>query len=106
VAFAARHKKPTAYAEWGVMSDDTAGYMRDAARWFAQHGPVYQSYWNSNASFQGKLSDDQFMEAGRAYREVFLPLSARHAGAAGAGAADAGAADAGAPAHDAARPRR
>ncbi|MDB4976793.1 MAG: hypothetical protein JWN48_5134 [Myxococcaceae bacterium] len=69
-AFAARHKKPTAYAEWGLMAD-APGYVHEAARWFATHDVVYQSYWNSDAAFRGKLSSDQYREAGKAYRAEF-----------------------------------
>ena len=64
-------KKPTAYAEWGVMSDNAGAYVRQAASWFASHDVVYQSYWNSNDAYTGKLSDGQFFDAGVAYREAF-----------------------------------
>jgi hypothetical protein len=70
-SFAKKHHKPTAYAEWGVMTNDSAAYIRLAARWFAEHDVVYQSYWNSNDEFPGKLSSGQYPNAGAAYRELF-----------------------------------
>jgi Glycosyl hydrolase family 26 len=69
--FAKKHRKPTAYAEWGVMSDNAGPYVREAARWFASHDVVYQSYWNSNDAYTGKLSEGAFFDAGSAYREAF-----------------------------------
>ncbi|HEX4355249.1 MAG TPA: glycosyl hydrolase [Polyangiales bacterium] len=75
--FAAKHHKPTAYAEWGVMSDDAGPYVRLAAQWFANHDVVYQSYWNSNADFRGKLSDDQYKKVGAIYRAQFGPAAKR-----------------------------
>ena len=42
---------------------------RNAKAWFDSHNVVYQTYWNSNASFPGKLSDGKFprSESGRYY---------------------------------------
>ncbi|HEY6878292.1 MAG TPA: glycosyl hydrolase [Polyangiales bacterium] len=69
--FAKKHRKPTAYAEWGVMSDGAGPYVREAAKWFRHHDVVYQSYWNSNDAYTGKLSDGAHEHAGAAYRESF-----------------------------------
>lgn len=70
-AFAARHHKPTAYSEWGVMSDTAGPYIAAAGRWFAGHRTLYQSYWDSNSAFPGKLSGGRLGRAGAAYRATF-----------------------------------
>jgi hypothetical protein len=70
-AFAARHRKPTAYSEWGVMSDTAGPYIAAAGRWFAGHHTLYQSYWDSNSAFPGKLSGGRLGRAGAAYRATF-----------------------------------
>jgi hypothetical protein len=75
--FAKKHKKPTSFPEWGIQSNDAGPYLRLAAQWFATHDVVYQSYWNSNADFTGKLSDEQYREAGRVYRTQFGPAPAK-----------------------------
>jgi len=69
--FAAAHGKRTSYAEWGVMSDDAGPYIQHARDWFAQHEVVYQTYWDSNSDFTGKLSSGQYPHAGDAYKAAF-----------------------------------
>ena len=69
--FAAAHNKPTAYAEWGVNTNNSAAYIKLAAQWFDDHNVLYQNYWNSNSNFQGKLSDGQYPDAATAYKEAF-----------------------------------
>jgi len=71
-AFAKRHNKPTAYAEWGVSRNSDAGYVQLVAQWFKDHNIVYASYWNSNAAYRGKLSDNQYPLVGDAYRRHVL----------------------------------
>lgn len=72
--FAARHHKPTAYAEWGVNSDTAGPYIALARKWFDAHDVIYQNYWNSNAGFRGKLSDNRLPRASAAYRKAFATL--------------------------------
>ncbi|QOZ32702.1 glycosyl hydrolase [Bradyrhizobium sp. CCBAU 53421] len=69
--FASLHKKPTAYPEWGINSDEAGPYIERAARWFAGHNVLYQSIWDSNDAFAGKLSDRQYPAAAAAYVEAF-----------------------------------
>ncbi len=69
--FAAAHHKPTAYSEWGVMSNDSTAYIQQVMSWFASHDVVYQTYWNSDADFRGELSSGQYPAAGDAYRAAF-----------------------------------
>ena len=69
--FAAAHGKPTAYAEWGVNSDNAGPYIQDAEQWFASHNVVYQEYWDSNAAYEGALSD--YPDAAAAFKAAFTP---------------------------------
>ena len=69
--FAAAHNKPTAYAEWAVNSNNASAFIKLAAQWFESHNVLYQSYWNSNSNFQGKLSDNQYPDSGAAYKAAF-----------------------------------
>ena len=71
--FATAHHKPTAYSEWGIMSDKAGPYIQQAKAWFAAHDVVYQTYWNSNAAFSGMLSQGQYPNAGAAYKAAFGP---------------------------------
>jgi hypothetical protein len=70
--FAAAHSKPIAYAEWGIKNDNDAIYINKAAEWFLRQDLVYQSYWNSNADYPGKLSDNQYPSVTRSYRAFIV----------------------------------
>lgn len=70
-SFAAAHRKPTAYGEWGVMAPQAGPYIRQAAAWYATHPVLYQSYWNSDSSFPGRLTTSRLAAPGQAYREMF-----------------------------------
>jgi Glycosyl hydrolase family 26 len=69
--FAKAHGKPTAYSEWGVMSNDGAVYIELVKEWFGKHDVVYQTYWNSDADFKGMLSKGEYPDTGNAYRASF-----------------------------------
>ncbi|MGJ4931209.1 glycoside hydrolase family 26 protein [Bradyrhizobium sp. HKCCYLS2038] len=69
--FAKAHGKPTAYPEWGINSDTAGPFIAKAAQWFADHDVLYQSVWNSNDAFPGKLSDGQYPAAAAAYIKAF-----------------------------------
>jgi beta-mannanase len=69
--FAKAHNIPTAYPEWGVNSDGAGPYIERAAQWFASHNVLYQSVWNSNDDFPGKLTDNQYPRAAAAYVASF-----------------------------------
>lgn len=69
--FASTHGKPTAYSEWGVMSDGAGPYIDHAKAWFASHDVVYDSYWNSNTDFSGELSGGQYPNAGAEFQKDF-----------------------------------
>jgi len=71
--FAAARRKPTAYPEWGVNSNAASPYIEMAAEWFSKHNVLYQSVWNSNDAFPGKLSDNQYPQAAAGYVKSFGP---------------------------------
>jgi hypothetical protein len=69
--FAAAHGKRMAYSEWGVGTAEGRPYVEAADRWFTDHQVVYQTYWDSNSAFTGKLSDGQYPASATAYRAAF-----------------------------------
>ncbi|MDR1191961.1 MAG: PEP-CTERM sorting domain-containing protein [Verrucomicrobiales bacterium] len=73
VDFAVEHDKPVAYSEWGVNNPNGTAYLAAFAEWLANSSVevVYQNYWNSNAAFDGMLSDDQYPLLAAAYLEAF-----------------------------------
>ena len=69
--FAAAHGKPTAYPEWGIMSDNAGPYIQQVKAWFDSHNVKYEGYWNSDAAYPGKLSDGTQPNAGAVFRQLF-----------------------------------
>ncbi|MBN1998024.1 glycosidase [candidate division KSB1 bacterium] len=72
--FATAHNKPMSYPEWGVGgngSGDNPYFVEKMAQWCEENQVVYQTYWNSNAAYPGKLSDNQYPQTAAKYREVF-----------------------------------
>ena len=69
--FASAHGKPIAYPEWGVRCDGFEFYIKQFARWFEASNVVYQSYWDSNAAYPGKLHDGHYPSTGAAFRAAF-----------------------------------
>jgi beta-mannanase len=69
--FAAEHGKPMAFSEWGVDSANAGPYLEKVNAWFDSHDVEYQVYWNSNATFPGKLSDGSDAETGEAFTKLF-----------------------------------
>jgi Ca2+-binding RTX toxin-like protein len=69
--FAKAHGKPTAYSEWGTQGNDAANFVKAAKEWFDSHNVVYQSYWDSNTSYPGRLSDGSDGSTGSAYKAAF-----------------------------------
>jgi hypothetical protein len=72
--FAALHHKPMSYPEWGMGgngSGDNPFFIEKMAEWCEANKVVYQTYWNSDAAYPGKLSDNQYPSAAAKYREVF-----------------------------------
>lgn len=69
--FAAQHHKPTAYDEWAVNSDGAGPFIQLAKQWFDSHHVLYQNYWNSNSTFPGQLTNNQYPHAAAAYKAAF-----------------------------------
>lgn len=70
--FAAQHGKATAYSEWGVRpGEGGAAFVQKALEWFndPNHRVVYQTYWDMDANYPGKLSDGSDAATGAAYRD-------------------------------------
>jgi hypothetical protein len=69
--FSRQEGKPLAYPEWGVCSNNFGQYVRNAAAWFSAAQVAYHSYWNSNADYAGRLSNNQYPETSNSFRSVF-----------------------------------
>lgn len=56
--FARAHGKQISFPEWASNYNDTV-FVTNMAQWFRDNEDImaYHAYWNSNASFQGLLSD-------------------------------------------------
>jgi hypothetical protein len=73
--FARAHDKPMSYPEWGTGgngSGDNPYMIEQMFLWCRENQVVYQTYWNSNADYPGKLSDNQYPSAAQKYKDVFV----------------------------------
>lgn len=75
--FAKQHHKAMSYPEWGScgndVGDNSSYFIEQMYKWFIENHVIYATYWNSNSSYQGKLSENQYPKAGQKYRELFNP---------------------------------
>lgn len=69
--FAAAHGKKTSYSEWGVKTAEAGPLIENFAEWVAQHDVEFHTYWDSNADFPGKLSDNSKWGAGQEFKDEF-----------------------------------
>ncbi|HEY2343770.1 MAG TPA: hypothetical protein VGH90_12090, partial [Chthoniobacteraceae bacterium] len=72
--FAKLHGKPMAYSEWGCCgreAGDDPYFIDKMHAWFIENHVVYATYWNSNADYEGKLSDGRYPQSGAKYQELF-----------------------------------
>ena len=72
--FAKLHGKPMSYPEWGAGGNeagDNPYFIEQMQQWFLENHVLYASYWNSNASYNGRISGDEYPKAGAKYRELF-----------------------------------
>jgi len=74
--FADAHDKPTAYSEWGVMTNNAAPYLQLMRDWIANHDVLYANYWDSNAAYPGRLSNNQNPDTTAAFARVFDDMMA------------------------------
>jgi hypothetical protein len=72
--FAKTCQKPMCFPEWGVSSDNFGSYVKKVAEWFASGDVLYQSYWDSNADYPGRLSGGALPNTGAAFRASFGSL--------------------------------
>jgi len=72
--FADAHNKPMSIPEWGACSDkagDNPYFIEQMYTWMVENHVIYASYWNSDATYKGKLSGDRYPKAGAKYKELF-----------------------------------
>jgi Glycosyl hydrolase family 26 len=70
--FAAAHRKPMAYSEWGVMSENAGPFIERVSDWFRANHVAYANFWNSSdEKFAGLMSDGSKGEAGRVFQRRF-----------------------------------
>jgi hypothetical protein len=70
--FAAAHSKPTAFSEWGVMTNTSGPFIVKMRTWIESHNMLYHNYWDSyDGSYAGKLSDGHNPATGAVYIEEF-----------------------------------
>jgi hypothetical protein len=86
-AFASKHHKRLALAEWGLVGNagpgsephgggDDAAYVKHMAAWMASHHVTYGSYFNAAANLQSVLGSDthgfqRFPKATKAFTQAF-----------------------------------
>ena len=77
--FARERGKPISYPEWGVgtrpdghgVGDDPV-FIEGMADWFEQTQPLYQSYWDVQASdYNAQMSNSQFPQASAMFKRRF-----------------------------------
>ncbi|TCQ03019.1 glycosyl hydrolase [Sphingomonas sp. PP-CC-3A-396] len=92
--FAAAHRKPTAYSEWGsgTRPDGHGGgddpyFITQMAIWFAATRPAYQSYWEVNdpGHYDDTLASGHHPRAAAAFKAAFAAPSTSSRQANGAG---------------------
>ena len=69
--FAARQQKPLCIPEWGVRSDGLMLYVSAVAHWCNENKVLFHSYWDSDAAYPGRLSEDRNPGTGAAFRAAF-----------------------------------
>ncbi len=69
--FAAAHRKPVAFSEWGVQGDNAQPFIELVREWIEANGIIYHNYWDSDAAFPGRLSGGRWPRSGAAFRHAF-----------------------------------
>jgi beta-mannanase len=70
VSFASQHQKKLSIPEWGVNLDDPL-FIENMHAWLVLNNYHHASYWDSNANFQGQLSQNQYPNAAAAFKSLF-----------------------------------
>jgi hypothetical protein len=72
--FAKKHNKLMAYSEWGAGGNDAgdnAYFIEQMHKWFVENKVIYASYWNSNSGYKGHISNDEYPQIGKTYKQLF-----------------------------------
>jgi hypothetical protein len=71
--FAGKHKKPMSYPEWatGEGAGDNPYFIYSMYSWMTSNNVAYASYWDSDLTFQGQLSQGQYPQAAAEYKRDF-----------------------------------
>jgi hypothetical protein len=72
--FAATHRKPMSYPEWGIGGNDAGDnpfLIERMRQWFIDNKVVYATYWYSNSNYRGMLTADEYPMAAAKYKELF-----------------------------------
>lgn len=73
-AFAARHKKPMSYPEWGVgQNGDNPYFITKMHAWFQANAQAiaYAAYFNVDGQWPTQIDNDQFPQSQKRFRELF-----------------------------------
>jgi hypothetical protein len=83
--FAAAHHKPISFPEWGtgvrpgypgVGGGDDPYFIEQMHNWIQSHNVAYHDYWDYQAGdYRTQLSNNQYPNAGAAFRRLFGPGS-------------------------------
>lgn len=63
--------KRLAMSEWGVKTDAASDYVNMMADWLESNGYSFHCYWNSDAAYQGKLSDNRWPKTAATFKKRF-----------------------------------
>lgn len=65
--FARACRKPIAFSEWGVNSDNKEEFIYLFNQWMESNGALWHNYWNRNSAIECRLSDGQYPRTGKGY---------------------------------------
>ncbi len=72
-SMASAHGKQLAFSEWGVNQDNFGNYVKDFFDWCRAQGCLYVTYWDSNGSYPGELSNGSYPETGAMFQHLWNP---------------------------------
>ncbi len=70
---ASAHGKALAFSEWGVDQDNFGNYVKDFFDWCRAQGCLYVTYWDSDGSYPGELSNGSYPETGAMFQHLWNP---------------------------------
>ncbi|HEY4366351.1 MAG TPA: glycosyl hydrolase [Steroidobacteraceae bacterium] len=75
--FAAQHRKPISFAEWGTGKQPSGGggddpyFIEQMAAWIGASNTAYHNYWDHTGGFNAKLSDGHQPQSAAAFLRAF-----------------------------------